>query len=221
MTIFALKCIAVITMVIDHVGAIYFPDILAFRIVGRLAFPIFAWLIGNGATHSKDVFAYARRLLIFACISEIPFFLAFYDGSEPLIDATHNIFFTLLFGLISILIIRNTSLGLIRYPLACIPAYIAMALHTDYGAYGVLLILLLSLTQKIQRRSARLLCQTLGMTILLFFHVQGFDYQFIAIASIPLLAFQNGQQGPRYTKFFYWFYPIHLLLLGLGRFFLY
>ena len=220
MTIFVLKCIAVLTMVIDHVGAIYFPDIDAFRAIGRLAFPIFAWLIGMGAVHSKDPLAYARRLLLFACISEIPFFLAFYDGTVAPHDMLHNIFFTLFFGLISILVLRSKTLGGTRYVIALIPAALAMALRTDYGAYGVLLIVLFYLTQSIRPLPIRLLWQLIGMSTLLFWHIQAFDYQWLALATLPLLALYNGHQGPRYTRFFYWFYPVHLLILGLGRFFL-
>lgn len=220
MTIFVLKCIAVLSMLVDHIGAIYFPDIATFRAIGRLAFPIFAWLIGIGAVHSKNPLAYARRLLIFACISEIPFFLAFYDGSVAPIDMLHNIFFTLFLGLLSILVLRTKTLGGPRYAIALIPAYVAMALHTDYGAYGVLLIVFLYLTQSLRPLPVRLLWQVMGMSALLFWHIQDFNSQWLALAALPLLALYNGQQGPRYTRFFYWFYPVHLLILGIGRFFL-
>lgn len=218
MTIFVLKCIAVLSMLLDHVGAIYLPEMQWLRIIGRLAFPIFAWLIGMGAIHSKDTLAYARRLGLFAIISEIPFFLAFYDGSVSPVAMTHNIFFTLFLGLISILFVRAKHLGSIRYLCALLLAIIAGLLRTDYGMYGVLLMLLLYLCQQIPRLPTRLLCQVLGMSILLYLHLSGINEQFFALVALLPIALYNGKQGPRYTRFFYWFYPIHLLLLGIGRF---
>ena len=77
MTVFHLKIIAILTMTIDHVGFFFFPDIEVLRIIGRLSFPLFAWLIANGAYHTKNMHAYLVRLFIFALISQVPFSLAF------------------------------------------------------------------------------------------------------------------------------------------------
>jgi hypothetical protein len=131
MSTFVLKLIAIITMLIDHTGAVFIsPEknpwlYLLFRGVGRLAFPIFVFLIVEGFYHTKNVKKYLLRMGIFAFISEIPFDLAFYherfhvntlndignaltDPSDSLglvmlrLNSYQNVFFTLFLGLLLI-----------------------------------------------------------------------------------------------------------------------
>ena len=73
-----LKWIAVLTMVIDHVGAILFPDQIWMRVIGRVAFPIYAYCLAEGFRYTSDYRRYLGRLALFAILSEIPFDLAFY-----------------------------------------------------------------------------------------------------------------------------------------------
>ena len=84
MTTFALKIIAIITMLIDHIAAIFIPQntwiYIAGRVIGRLAFPIFVFLLVEGFYHTRSVPNYLKRLGIFALISEIFFDLAFYNS---------------------------------------------------------------------------------------------------------------------------------------------
>src|SRR5690554_6284341 len=92
MTSLILKILALTTMIIDHYGAILQSNILIYRIIGRLAFPIYCFLLVEGYFNTSNVKNYAKRLFIFALISEIPFDLVFYGqiGFEH-----QNIFFTL------------------------------------------------------------------------------------------------------------------------------
>ena len=80
-----LKVLAMISMVFDHVGDMFFPGVAWLRMVGRLAMPIFAFFIAEGYSHTHDKKKYLKRMGIFALISEIPFDLAFHGG----IDLTH------------------------------------------------------------------------------------------------------------------------------------
>ncbi|SNX54090.1 TraX family protein [Thermoanaerobacterium sp. RBIITD] len=86
-----LKLIALLTMVIDHVGAVLYPNIIVLRMIGRISFPIFAYLLALGYKSTHDAKKYLKRLLLFGLLSEIPYILAF--NSDNL-----NIFFTLALG---------------------------------------------------------------------------------------------------------------------------
>lgn len=135
MTGFQIKIIATITMVIDHIGLFFFPQYEILRIIGRLAFPLFAWLIANGAYHTHNIKKYLLRLFFLAVISQIPFTLTNQKIGSPLFYL--NVVFTLFFGLLAIHLInktRNKFLWII-VTLSC--AGIADIIHSDYGAAGV------------------------------------------------------------------------------------
>jgi len=159
MTSFALRLIAVIAMLIDHTAAVLVePGSDAYsimRIIGRIAFPIFCFLLVEGFEHTRSVFKYMGRLALFALIAEIPFDLAFH--LKPLeFSQGQNVFLTLLLGLISI-----TAAGkgvpylldklapdfryadnrwiqtLLASPVIMLCAWLADLLSTDYGWFGV------------------------------------------------------------------------------------
>jgi len=105
MSAFQIKLLALITMVIDHVGVFLFPDIQLLRMIGRISFPLFAWLIANGAMHTKNINNYLKRLLMFAIISQIPFILAMRLVEPNFWEL--NILFTLAIGLMAILLFQK------------------------------------------------------------------------------------------------------------------
>lgn len=78
MNITSLKLLALISMLIDHMGIVFFYDVISFRIIGRISFPIYAFLISDGCKYSKNIYNYAIKLFLLAIISEIP--------SSPLTD---------------------------------------------------------------------------------------------------------------------------------------
>lgn len=201
---FILKLIAMITMVVDHTGAVFFPNIRILRIIGRLSFPIFCFLLVEGYFYTKNIYKYTIRLFLFALISEIPYDLAF---SGNIIDFSgQNVFFTLLLGLIAIWsfdIISDKSKGVVCL-IACFIA--AELLSTDYAGGGVLMIIMFYLfrTNIIYSGIAQLSINTL---------VYGGAQKYASFAMIPI-AFYNGKRGPKGLKYvFYFFYPVHLLLL--------
>ena len=134
MTSFDIKVLAALLMVIDHVGLVFFPDWLIFRYLGRLSFPLFAWLLGQGEKHTRDVYAYLLRIVTWGLISQPIYFLLFHNGQL-------NILFTLALGLIAL---RLPKLIGAKYLVWTAMAIIAQVVNADYGAYGVLTIILLS-----------------------------------------------------------------------------
>lgn len=108
LTGFHLKLVALVTMIIDHAGAVFFPGTGLFRTIGRIAFPIYAFLIAEGCRHTRNRRRYLMGLGLFALVSEIPFDLAFGDilvGEKlPRVDFLRhtNVFFTLFFAVAAI-----------------------------------------------------------------------------------------------------------------------
>lgn len=209
---FTLKCIAITSMLIDHIGAVLFPWCEWLRIVGRLAFPIFAYLLVEGFFYTKDVKKYMSRLAIFALISEIPFDLAF---NGAIIEFSHqNVFFTLLFGMWMMYLMIQTP-SKVRQALIMLAAcLIADYLCTDYGSWGILMILAFY-----GFRDKKAVKFTLIVLLNILMWQMGYlTQQFAGFAVIPL-AFHNKELGPKMKMFFYVFYPAHLLILFLINYF--
>lgn len=204
---FQLKVIAIISMLIDHTGAILFPGQMWFRIIGRFAFPIFTFLLVEGFFHTRDVKKYAVRLLLFAFISEFIFDYAFFG---EFFSWTHqNVFFTLFLGVL-LMGFWNYFQGKIylQLPFALFFIWMGDVLATDYGSFGVLLIAMFFWFRDLKPFFVKLLCGA-G-----FFILRSGIIAYGAYAMIPI-ALYKGRKGPSMKYFFYIFYPIHLLLLVL------
>jgi lysylphosphatidylglycerol synthetase-like protein (DUF2156 family) len=218
MNSYHLKLIAIITMLIDHIGAILVPSntmqYLIMRCIGRLAFPIFVFLLVEGFYHTRDMKKYLLRLGAFALISEIPFDFAFYG---KVLEFKHqNIFFTLLLGLLCMYLMREMEkkynrqiivMNILNALLTLVFSITAFILKTDYGFAGILLIVAFYLF-----RGSKLM---LGFSLLF---VSGYLLKYINIyatlAIIPI-SFYNGQKGKSIKYAFYIFYPAHLLILAV------
>lgn len=145
----ALKLIAMAAMVIDHVALIFFcnnPEHSTtyelMRTIGRISYPVFAFLVVEGYLHTHDFGRYAKRLLYFAIVSEIPWQLINHDGS-------HNVLFTLLAGLFVLYMIEHWHTTNINISLfAIITGVLLIYIHTDYDWRGLLLILIFYLFKK-------------------------------------------------------------------------
>ena len=95
---FTLKIIAIVSMLVDHIGLVFFPEVMMFRIIGRISFPIFAYVLAEGIYYTKDITKYMLRLGIFALLSEIPYDLAVMGS---VLEFSHqNVFFTLFFAVL-------------------------------------------------------------------------------------------------------------------------
>ncbi len=130
-----IRLLAITTMIVDHIGAFFYPDVEILRLIGRLSFPLFAWLIANGAYYTKNSYHYLLRLFLLAIMSQIPYALV---ANEPgNYFQSFNILFTLSLGLLAIICIQKThtliaGIGVI----AC--AALAQFIGSEFGAFGVL-----------------------------------------------------------------------------------
>ncbi len=217
MTGTALKLIAVVSMLIDHTGDVLFPGQLWLRYIGRLAFPIYCFLIVEGFIHTRNVMKYMARLLVFGIVSEIPFDLAFFE--EISYPGYQNVFWTLLLGLMSIYMMSLVKIEDIRLRiplqmLICVPfAAIGQLAHTDYRWIGVVLISGMYLFRSVEV----LRIATAGIVFLPVFIN---DIEYFGMLSFIPMHFYNGKRG-RTGKIlqwgFYLFYPVHLLTLAFIR----
>lgn len=221
MSSFSLRLIALVSMCVDHAGLALFPSVGAFRCVGRLAFPLYCFLLAQGYRNTRDVGAYARRLLLAAILSEIPFDLLIFGRIGCAIE--QNVLFSLLLGLLA-LRAADALGGRPLYALLVIStlALLAMAARVSYGWLGVALCLVFGLCGgrgQVLGAAAALLLYTLGLLL------SGVARSWVLVSlcslfSLPLLALYNGKRGlraPLITFLFYASYPAHLLALAALR----
>ena len=204
---FTLKMIAIISMLIDHIGYIFLPGTeyySLFRGIGRIAFPIFCFLIVEGFQHTKSPMNYLMRLIVFAFISEVPFDLAFFGTTFNM--KNQNVFFTLAIGLACLFCLEEMNRRrwfAIIFLLLFATAYF---IKCDYGVGGVLLICMFYLTKD----SFWVSFVLAGLIFYMFYGTA----ELLGLISLILIFFYNGKRG--YNKaqwFFYVFYPLHLLIL--------
>lgn len=229
-----LKRIAMSSMLIDHIGAIIIYKLMLTpntpanhlqelytitRTVGRLAFPLYCFLLVEGFRHTRSKPKYMMRLLLFAVISEIPYDLAF---SEVLINPTrNNVFLTLLLGFLMMWtidaceektskqdqLIDIVTKGIVRTLTCCFYMLLASRFHTDYGHTGVLTIWILFTLRG--RPTLATFLATLSMSM-----TTSSPIQLASLLCVIPIACYNGQKGTSGNRYlFYIFYPAHLLIL--------
>lgn len=196
-------------MALDHTGAVLYPSQIWLRCLGRIAFPIFCFLIVEGFFHTHDVRRYMGRLGIFALISEIPYDLAF--RGVPLEYAHQNVFFTLLIGIGMMVLLERNREWPVKAVILLLAMWLAVLIRSDYNFRGVLLIFVFYIFHE-----SRWLAVTAGG--FWNFLYQGVIQKYGVLSVLPL-ALYNGERGRKMKYFFYIFYPAHLLLLyGISRF---
>jgi len=252
-----LKLVAVVTMLIDHVAAgillpylntytnsdIYFlgticnrDDIVMLyvimRRIGRIAFPIYCFLLVEGFSYTKNKWKYLKNLGIFAVISEIPFDTGVntdvkYAGMNALYTIRHdaefmdhqNVFFTLFFGLLMLILIEKFSADRTKKYLSFFFVFVIAAatifLNTDYSVFGIILILIFYLCRK--NRMMAVICGYLFFALVLIDGEEAYS-----LPGFVLIMFYNNKRGfignNEFMKmFFYAFYPVHLIVIYLIR----
>lgn len=206
-----LKFIALATMLIDHIGYLLFPQYIVLRLIGRVSFPIFTYLIAKGAKRTTNPMGYALRLLAFGFISQLPYNLF---TNHPLWSISNpNIFFTLFAGLLMLLCFKQESVPVKLLGLLVIP--LAGPLNLSYSYYGLLLILVFYLFDE----KPLFICGGFALASLQYYAQFSSIYQLFAIMVLPIIYFMP-PLGIRINKWVgYLFYPVHVLLLvGIYRF---
>lgn len=192
----------------DPIGWVYLAYQVMRRIIGRLAFPIYCFLLIEGFEKTRNRIRYAGRLFLFALISEIPFNLAF--AREVFYSSYQNVFFTLLIGFFMIWAMekigdrcRSLFLKLAGWGLVFLAAaFLSERIYCDYGARGIIAIALLYLFRKNKVEQIIAGCVA-------------FLWEITAPLAFIFVAFYNGKRGIKLKYFFYIFYPAHLLILYL------
>lgn len=238
----ALKWIAIVTMLIDHMGAVlvwnwFLESPTAFhaelyngmRTIGRIAFPIFCFLLTEGFVYTRDRKKYALRLGLFCLIAELPFDLAVWE-KVPYWEG-QNVFFTLFLGFLAIWVGEELSKRLNWHIVpavgvsACVFGCLAELLQTDYGFFGVLLIAALDLGRALggeSEQKRKLFRLGLGALAILWYCWSADNWiELYAVLGLALTMHYNGERGNGPKWFFYWFYPIHLALLGIVNYLLF
>ena len=221
LTAFWLKIIAVITMCFDHVGYLIFNSQISWcNIVGRIAFPIFAFQISEGYTHTHNLKNYFWRLFLFALISQIPY--NFYEYAFGF-QYTLNIFFTLFLGLLAIFAYDKIPSKFVGIVVVCGLVALGDLIKVDYGYWGVLLVF----SFFVLKRNKLLL--TFGYLLIVFIkYLPNFiEYNFYttfvqlcigtALSIIPILLY-NGKLGKKTGRLLYIFYPLHLFVIAIIKF---
>jgi hypothetical protein len=224
LTNYQIKLLAAVLMVVDHVGYVFFPQEPLFRMIGRLSFPLFVWLLVQGEHHTRNIWRYGVRLLIGGIISQPLYWLVFnQQDNRPDI----NILFTLLVG---VACLRGAKLAPeLSFPIWMTGGAIAEFAHFNYGMYGIAITWIISLLNaqpqpKPQPQPRPPFMPSIGWWALwslphLILLAADFNFgvfQLPAIASPMIFQMANHQQGAK-AKWFYSFYPLHLLVLLLIR----
>ena len=221
---FHLKLIAICTMLIDHMGYTLFPGVMWLRCVGRVAFPIFCFLIAEGCVYTHDRKKYALRLLVFALLSEIPFNLM---NSGMIWDPyDQNVLWTLLLGalvcwLMDWALKKCTPLSFVLTGAAMVAAYwLLEAFRTDYGGWGMLLVAAFYGVHRAPSGAVvKMIAQAFGLAFFSIGVMGGYlSIELWSLVSLAPIWLYNGQRGFSHKAVqygFYAFYPVHILILSL------
>ena len=228
---YVLKYIALVTMTIDHIAAVLLPRgtllYTSMRGIGRIAFPLYCFLLVEGYLHTSNRKAYFTRLVLFSLLSEIPFDMALFHFpliTTPSILFPHqNVFFTLAFAFLAMYLIdyyrfRNPWIGFTGFTLLGI---LAELLKFDYGFTGVLVAVIPFLCKRFRPDISSLFLSIL--TVLPLFSPDSISGICVFLA-IPCMVFYNGQKGsplpngksfPGAKYLFYLYYPLHLFTISI------
>ncbi len=229
-----LHLLAMALMLCDHIGQVFFPEAGWFTDIGRLAFPIFAFMLVEGYFHTKNIKKYILRIFIFAILAEVPFDLVFYG--TPFFLLHQNVLWGFLYALLLICwnqrakasgnVFNQVVVGCASLLAACI---LGLFTFVDYYHYGVLTVLVFYLLRGKKWWNYVLQLVFLGYINLVMmggteYYVTLFGWKFpfpqqgfALLSLIPIWLYQGkqGYHSKAFQYFCYAFYPAHLLILWL------
>ena len=208
----ALKIIAAVFMTIDHIGVVLFPRCLILRILGRLAMPIFAFMIAEGCKYTRNRRKYFGMVFGLGVLCQVVYY--FFDGSMYL-----SILFTFSLAILTVYALQYwkremSVLSCLVFLLTVAAVYGLNRVFTiDYGFWGCMLPLFATLAHGTKHDSASVSTALLGLGLIPLSLSIG-DIQWFSLLALPLLFAYTGKRGKGNLKyFFYIFYPVHLAVL--------
>ena len=209
-----LKILALIFMTIDHVGVRIFPKLQILRIIGRLAYPIFAYMIAEGCRYTKNKKKYLITIAVVAAACQIVYFVALKSLYQCIL-VTFTLSILLIFSFDYLSKLKTTrSLALAFFVFTAVvvicvvlPKYVK-GFNVDYGFCGVLVPLLI---YNGRDEIEKLMFCALGLILIA---LDASTNQWFSLLALPLIAAYNGERGKFNLKYlFYIYYPAHLVII--------
>lgn len=246
LTSFHLKIIAMALMLIDHIGAFDFfiphssPWYLVLRIIGRCAFPLFAFFLCEGMRYSKKPLIYLGRIFLLGLLVDISLFVFFDSYNYSCVLMTFFLSGLCIYCLEQEKVLPKI-LSAIPFSIVILSGFSFFPLHLEYGFYGIATVLLFYLSEKISQKISmdeetflrnytvlsfalfvvfNAACGFFSFELRQFFDAGDVDFklQTYGIIGAVLLLFYNGKKGYRHRTFqwaCYLFYPLHIAALYL------
>lgn len=211
------KILAILFMFIDHIGAFLLGNQLLFRAVGRLAFPMFVFLLADGYRRTRNVQKYLGRLAVLFLLSIVPYSLA---CSNSLFYPMQNVYASLFMYLIMFCILGHETLPKsVKLGTAALCLILAYVLHLEYSWYGAAVAIFMFYLGNFNISTAFVILFILS---LFYGQLNGFPVQCFAAFSLFLIPYQeefidSDRPSKALSLVNYLFYPIHLLFIWILR----
>ena len=225
----ALKMIACVTMLIDHIGAVFFPKVLILRYIGRIAMPIYCYRAAIGGIYTRSRKKYIFRMALFAVLSEVPFDLAF---QNRWIDWSYNnVMVTLLIGILCVMASETFKKKITKPRLWLLPALGVFLLggvaaelaQSDYGYIGVAFIASFYFLRQYPAAMAAAFVFSSSVLVMIRYRTMTLPIEAAASAALLPIFLHNGKKGSDSKALqygFYAFYPVHLAVIAAVYFLL-
>ncbi len=208
---YMLELIAILTMAIDHIGKVFFPDIILLQIIGRLSFVIYSYFIAIGFSRTRNSKKYFLRVILTAIISQ-PFYVLLFGWLKL------NICFTLSLGILFLNVYCDKKFNCVVKVIICVfITFISLFLGCDYGAYGIITIFVFYLSLNKKKYQMVILQSAVSIVCIIVFSYQ--ELQYFSLLAFPIITFIHEQNqkfnSPKYIN--YLFYPAHLIIIALVK----